>query len=101
MLSVKKWQKLFNMEKSTLHNSEITNKLNLEMLKLIQEQETKINFLAQRLRDTNNYLLRAEIETHILTTCLNIVGDKYNLSRREKRKIILQAIEEMFPDIFL
>ena len=76
------------MEKSNLHNSEITNKLNLEMLKLIQEQETKINFLAQRLRDTNNYLLRAEIETHILTTCLDIVGDKYNLSRRESWRSI-------------
>jgi len=39
------------------------------------------------------------LESYILATCLNIIGDKYNLSRQEKRKIILQAIEKIFPDI--
>jgi len=90
------------MEKSNVHNkNEAANKLKLEMLKLIQEQEAEINLLTKRLREVNNYLLRVELETHILAACLHIVGDRYNLSRREKRKIILQAIEEIFPDIFL
>ena len=90
------------MEKSSVNNNnEVTNKLNFEMLKLIQEQEAEINFLTKRLRDINSHLLRVELETYILAACLNIVGDKYNLSRLEKRKIIFQAIEEIFPDIFL
>lgn len=76
------------------------NKLNFEMLKLIQEQEEEINFLIRRLRDANSHLLKAELETHILAACLNIIGDKYNLSRPEKRKIIFQAMKEIFPDIF-
>ena len=89
------------MEKSNVHNKEITNKLNLEMLKLIQKQEAQINFLTKRLRNANSYLLGKEVENHILATCLNIIGDKYNLSRQEKREIIIQAVEEIFPDIFL
>jgi hypothetical protein len=88
------------MEKLNIRNkNEIANKLSLEMLKLIQEQEAKINFLTKNVKDINSYLLKAELESYILATCLNIIGDKYNLSRQEKRKIILQAIEKIFPDI--
>lgn len=88
------------MEKLNIRNkNEIANKLSLEMLKLIQEQEAKINFLTKNVKDINSYLLKTELENYILATCLNIIGDKYNLSRQEKRKIILQAIEKIFPDI--
>ena|SRR2546423_12909655 len=92
--------KIINMEKSNVYDkNKIASKLSLEMLKLIQEQEAKISFLTKNIKDVNSYLLKAELENHILTTCLNIIGDKYNLSRQAKRKIILQAIEEIFPDI--
>jgi len=89
------------MKKLNIHNKdEIASRLNLEMLKFIQEQEAEISFLTKSIKDVNSHLLRAELESHVLATCLNIIGDKYNLSRQEKRKIILQAIEKIFPDIF-
>jgi hypothetical protein len=90
------------MENLNIHNkNETASKLNLEMLKLIQAQEAEINFLIKRLKNANSHLLKAELESYVLAACLNIVEDKYNLSRQEKRKIILQAIEGIFPDIFL
>ena len=78
----------------------MVEKLNLEMLKLIKEQKKEIDFLAKRLRNINNYLSRTELENYILVTCLRIIADKHNISRQEKREIILRAIEEIFPDIF-
>lgn len=83
------------------HSKNETMKINLEMLKLIQKQAAEINFLTKKIRNINSYLLKAELETYILTVCLNIIGNKYNLSLQEKRKIIFQALEELFPDIFL
>lgn len=78
----------------------MVEKLNLEMLKLIKEQKKEIDFLAKRLRSINNYLSRTELENCILVACLRIITDKHNISRQEKREIILRAIEEIFPDIF-
>lgn len=90
------------MERSNINDKgEATNKLTLEMLKLIREQKAEINFLVKKLKEVNSRLLRAELEVHILNACLSIIGDKYNLSRQEKREIVLQVIEEIFPDIFL
>ena len=43
------------MEKLNIRNkNEIANKLSLEMLKLIQEQEEKINFLTKNVKDINS-----------------------------------------------
>ena len=88
------------MEKSNVHDkNKAASKLSLEMLKLIQEQEEKISFLTKNIKNVNGHLLRTELENCILATCLNIIGDKYKISRQEKREIILQAIEKIFPNI--
>ena len=90
------------MEKSNIHDkNKAASKLSLEMLKLIQEQEEKISFLTKNIKNINSNLLRTELENCILATCLNIMGNKYKLSRQEKKEIILQAIEKIFPDILL
>jgi hypothetical protein len=75
-------------------------KLNLEMLKLIKEQKKEIDFLTKKLKYTNDYLLTTEIENYILVTCLQVIAEKHNISRQEKKEIILQAIEKIFPNIF-
>lgn len=72
------------------------NKLSLEMLKLIQKQQTKIDFLKKRLKNATNHLIRNELEVYILVNCLYIIADKYNISHQEKKAIIFQAIEEIF-----
>ena len=76
------------------------DKLNFEMLKLIKEQKTQIDLLATRLRSVGNHLLRTELEIYILVTCLRIVAERYNISPQEKKEIVLQAIKEIFPEIF-
>ncbi len=76
------------------------DKLNFEMLKLIKEQKSQIDFLAKGLKKIDNYLLRAELEIYILVTCLRIATERYNISPQEKKEIILQAIEEVFPEVF-
>jgi len=76
------------------------DKLNFEMLKLIKEQKTQIDLLATRLRSVNNHLLRTELEIYILVNCLRIAAKRHNISPQEKKEIILQAIEEVFPEIF-
>ena len=76
------------------------DKLNFEMLKLIKEQKSQIDFLAKGLKKIDNHLLRAELEIYILVTCLRIAAERYNISPQEKKEIILQAIEEIFPEIF-
>ncbi len=76
------------------------DKLNFEMLKLIKEQKSQIDFLAKGLKKIDNYLLRAELEIYILVTCLRIAAERYNISPQEKKEIILQAIEKVFPEVF-
>ena len=76
------------------------DKLNFEMLKLIKEQKSQIDFLAKGLKNIDNHLLRTELEIYILVTCLRIVAERYNISPQEKKEIVLQAIKEIFPEIF-
>ncbi|CAJ0912792.1 20634_t:CDS:2 [Entrophospora sp. SA101] len=52
------------------------NKLNFEMLKLIKEQKSQIDFLAKGLKKIDNHLLRAELEIYILVTCLRIAAER-------------------------
>jgi len=52
------------------------------------------------LKNIDNHLLRTELEIYILVTCLRIVAERYNISPQEKKEVILQAVKEIFPEIF-
>jgi len=75
--------------------------LSLEMMRLIQKQQIKIDSLTKKTRNSGHHLLKLELENYILAICLQIIAKKYNLSSTEKTKIILQAISEIFPNNFL